>query len=243
MQTVHAKVWRTTHANQGGAFWLAALSILLALALIRVSASADIAGTAMQYDAATKTVTLHLIGAETNANGGFNFNSYSEGAMTITVPTGWKVDGDFIVDSPIPHSVIVTPFDQHDGSGDLTAAFTGAATPQYLNGIAKGDKAQTFSFVADKAGKYALVCGVPGHASAGMWDTFIVSDSATVPTISPAQTATKAPAGNAAAPEAGAHKGGPGFLTGWLLPFILLVVIMVIAGSIAVFFTQRSRRR
>ncbi len=43
---------------------------------------------------------------------------------------------------------------------------------------------QKFSFIADKAGKYAIVCGVPGHDAAGMWDTLVVSDSAATATIS-----------------------------------------------------------
>jgi hypothetical protein len=40
-----------------------------------------------------------------------------------------------------------------------------------------------FSFTADKAGQYAFVCGVPGHAAGGMWDEFDVSDSAKNVTI------------------------------------------------------------
>ncbi len=41
----------------------------------------------------------------------------------------------------------------------------------------------TLSFIADKTGKYAIVCGVAGHAAMGMWDTFVVSDLVNIPTI------------------------------------------------------------
>jgi uncharacterized cupredoxin-like copper-binding protein len=32
-----------------------------------------------------------------------------------------------------------------------------------------------FNFVPNKAGKYAIVCAVPGHAAGGMWDVFMVT--------------------------------------------------------------------
>lgn len=32
---------------------------------------------------------------------------------------------------------------------------------------------------AAKAGKYLMICGVPGHAAAGMWDNFVVSKTVT----------------------------------------------------------------
>jgi uncharacterized cupredoxin-like copper-binding protein len=36
-----------------------------------------------------------------------------------------------------------------------------------------------FSFVANKAGTYAIVCAVPGHAVAGMWDVLKVTRGGT----------------------------------------------------------------
>ena len=35
------------------------------------------------------------------------------------------------------------------------------------------------TFTADKAGEYALICYVPGHAAAGMWINFTVADGGT----------------------------------------------------------------
>jgi uncharacterized cupredoxin-like copper-binding protein len=32
-----------------------------------------------------------------------------------------------------------------------------------------------FTFVANKVGKYAIVCAVPGHDVGGMWDVFQVT--------------------------------------------------------------------
>jgi uncharacterized cupredoxin-like copper-binding protein len=37
-------------------------------------------------------------------------------------------------------------------------------------------------FTANKAGTYLIVCGVPGHATSGMYIRFVVSSDATAPT-------------------------------------------------------------
>ncbi len=136
----------------------------------------------MTADAANKTVTFNLIGAEGNEAGGFNFNGFAKGAMALQVPTGWKVHLTLRVDSDTPHSALVVPWGQRQAS-TFTPAFPDSASPDYKSGIAKGAPPQEFTFTADKAGRYALVCGVPAHDTAGMWDEFDVVDNAAAPQV------------------------------------------------------------
>jgi sulfocyanin len=131
-------------------------------------------------DAASKTVTVNLVAGEGSAAGGFNFNGYANGDMQVQVPTGWTVKVSYIVESSLPHSTLIAPWDERK-AGSLSAAFTGSAAADFRSGIEKGDDPQTFSFTADKAGQYAIVCGVPGHDSAGMWDEFDVIDNLAAP--------------------------------------------------------------
>lgn len=129
-----------------------------------------------------KAVTLDIIGGQGNAGSGFNFNGYSKGDMIVEVPEGWRVSVDFTVDSSLSHSIIITPWSQRQ-AGSFTKAFSGASIPNYSSGIHKGDPAAHFSFQASKAGKYAMVCAVPGHDDLGMWDQFDVVSGLAKPEV------------------------------------------------------------
>ncbi|MCL6599220.1 MAG: hypothetical protein K6T81_10820 [Alicyclobacillus macrosporangiidus] len=133
----------------------------------------------MTVNAGTKTVTFLLIAGYNNADGGFNFNGYTNGGMTFTVPKGWTVKINFQNNSTVPHSAVVVPYNKRSAD---TPAIPGASSPNPEQGVGKGVK-QTFSFKAVTAGKYAIVCAVPGHEEAGMWITFVVSDTATAPSV------------------------------------------------------------
>ena len=43
------------------------------------------------------------------------------------------------------------------------------------------DDTDDFRFVANREGKFWLFCGVTGHGYSGMWDYFVVSKEATLP--------------------------------------------------------------
>ncbi len=166
--------------------FLAALALTAGL-LIGCSASGKLTpykgpDNILSADPADKEVTVNLVGAEGNKASGFNFNGYANGNLVIRVPEGWKVRVTFKVDSQTPHSALITPWDQRTASA-FTPAFPNAKTPDYVAGISEGAPAQEFSFTADKAGKYALVCGVPGHDTAGMWDEFDVVSGNAAPEV------------------------------------------------------------
>jgi len=133
-------------------------------------------------DAASKSVTVTLVAGEGPAASGFNFDGYANGDMAVQLPTGWTVKVSFTVASSTPHSVLIVPWNERKAA-IFHPAFAGAATPDYRSGIERGDPAQGFSFTADKAGEYAIVCGVPGHDDLGMWDTFDVVDNLAAPRV------------------------------------------------------------
>lgn len=149
----------------------AAGTVMLAIPAVSANAAQTRAPHWVVWNAKTHTATLTIIAGY---KGGFDFNGYSKGKMTITVPNGAHVNVVFSNDSAIPHSALFTPYNKRTSTGRYPLAFKGATSPNATSGVAKG-KTQKFSFVANKAGTYALVCAVPGHAIAGMWDTFVVA--------------------------------------------------------------------
>ena len=139
---------------------------------------------------AAKTVELTLVAGKTTAGGGFNFNGYSNGKLTLTVPVGWSVIVHYQNWSALRHSFDVIPFTgKQPDPPPPPPIFKGAATKDPISGIGVG-KEETITFVADKAGKYEFLCGVAGHAPAGMWDYLLVSSTAKAPSVQPAGAAT-----------------------------------------------------
>lgn len=137
----------------------------------------------LQYNLSSKTVNLELIASDTGANGGFNFDGYSLGQMTVTIPSGWTVNVTYQNNTnSTGHSAMIVPYAQHTAPSGFTPAFSGSSTPNPDVGITSG-QTQTMHFVATTPGKYAIICGVSGHADAGMWDTFVVSSTAVYPSV------------------------------------------------------------
>ena len=135
---------------------------------------------------AAKTVELTLIAGKTSANQSFNFNGFSNGQMTLTVPTGWKVIVHYQNFSPLRHSFDVIPYTgKQPDAPPPPPVFKGATTRDPVSGIGVG-REETITFVADKAGKYEYLCGVAGHAPAGMWNYLMVSPTAKSPSVRPA---------------------------------------------------------
>lgn len=157
-------------------------------------AAAMVPGTASL--AAAHTVDISIVAGKDAAGGGFDFNGYRNGAMTITVPVGWQVAVHFVNANDLPHSVAVLPVGADKSPAPSgNPVFSGATTKDLAGGLPKGGK-QTFTFEASKAGTYEFVCGVSGHAIAGMWDKLVVSSTAEAPSVTPAGAATISVGGN-----------------------------------------------
>jgi len=146
------------------------------------NASSNSSSTSSKWMTVNKTSKSIDLKLEAGVNSGFNFNGYPIGNMTVTVPMGWKVNVNFKNDSPAYNSAMIVTSDQMTKSSGFTPAFSGASTPKSDTGVAQGTT-QTFSFTADKVGKYDIISAIPGHISSGMWDSFVVSSSATSPTL------------------------------------------------------------
>lgn len=121
----------------------------------------------MKLGDAPKTLKITLVATFTDHNYGMNFNGFSHGKATYTIPVGWKVDVHFINPSPVPHSAIVI---ERSDTKKLQVAepyFEGGATEKHLQGLAL--TTADFSFTPDEEGEFALACGFPAHAVAGHW--------------------------------------------------------------------------
>jgi len=161
---------------------------LLGIGLALVAAALFVPGNPV-LGATRHTVQVRIVAGETPADGGLNFNGFAHGGMTVTVPVGWKVAVEFENASALPHSLEVVPYTSTQSAAPPDKpAFAGAATKNLTTGLPHGART-TVSFVASKPGTYEFVCGVPGHAVAGMWDRLVVSATAKKPSIAPAAAA------------------------------------------------------
>jgi hypothetical protein len=140
------------------------------------------AGTAqdkwLSYDAATKTVTFELIGGPA----GFQFNGYSSGGATLTVPSKATVVMNFINKDGTPHSAEVI-----SGEGPLPnaggdPAIPRAYTTQLIQGLPQ-EGTDVMRFQVPESGTYRIFCGVPGHGLSGMWIWMKIDPAAKVPTF------------------------------------------------------------
>jgi len=172
----------------------AVIGLRISTVLAAVLAAVTCAGAGWQGQAGTlkaaNTVEFTLIaGKTTNNSSFFNFNGFSNGKMTLTVPTGWTVVVHYRNFSPLRHSFDVIPYTgKQPDAPPPPPVFKGATTKDPVSGIGVG-KEETITFLADKAGKYEYLCGVTGHAQAGMWNYLVVSSTAKAPSVRPAGAA------------------------------------------------------
>ena len=134
----------------------------------------------MWFSPPTKTVHIALNASVGGNNGGMNFNGGSRGSATITVPAGWKVRMHFTNLDAIPHSAIIITERDPLPAIPQDPAFAGAYTRDHTSGLATS-QSDDLSFAAARAGKYILLCGVPGHGPSGMWVRFEVAGDAKAP--------------------------------------------------------------
>ncbi len=140
-------------------------------------------GASIVWDASTKTATIPLVSGLTPNAGGWNFDGYARGETSIIVPLGTKVVMKFYNDDIVPHSaVVVAGTASSVPSAPGAPVFAGATTTRADNGLMTGG-ADDMRFTADKAGKYLIVCGIPGHAQSGMWVWFEVSSRVNAPSV------------------------------------------------------------
>lgn len=134
----------------------------------------------MQVDDSNQTVSMEVIAAKTSANSNWNFNGYASGDATITVPRGYEITIEFSNEDPaVAHSLGIDELmDRWPATFKAPEpVFEGAITtnPTSMSRATAPGSSETINFTADQAGEYAMVCYIPGHATAGMWIHFNVS--------------------------------------------------------------------
>jgi sulfocyanin SoxE-like protein len=130
----------------------------------------------VKWDPATKTVTFRLVA------GPFDFNHFTNGGGTLTVPAGSTNVWNFLQNDGTPHSAEVA-----SGTGPLPnsggdPAIPRAYTNKVVEGMAQGET-DVIRFTAPDTGSYRIICGVPGHALSGMWIWLKIDPAAKVPTF------------------------------------------------------------
>jgi sulfocyanin len=130
---------------------------------------------------------VQVVAAATSNDSGFNFDGYAKGKANFVVPEGWTITLEFSNKSSTPHSVEITgslklPLTPVIPAGGVApVAIPGVATVAHGLTASSGTVADGFS--SNAPGRYYLVCGVPGHVQAGMWDYLTVSAGAKQPSI------------------------------------------------------------
>ena len=136
----------------------------------------------LKWNADTKTVTFQLIAGVPAAASPFNFNGYTDGKLTLVVPAGATVVMPFVNEDGVPHSAEVA-----SGTGPVPnmggdAAIPRAYTINLLEGLPQGGK-DVMRFTAAPNATFRIICGVPGHAPAGMFIDMKVDPDAKEPAM------------------------------------------------------------
>ena len=120
-------------------------------------------------DSAGRTVMLTLeVTAPAGAPSAL-INGYRAGEARIVVPLGWTVKWDWrSADSTAPHSLVVMVQREKIPLEGGRPSFSNAMSRMITAGLGPGQTDQT-TFLADEAGWYWMLCGVPGHAIKGEW--------------------------------------------------------------------------
>lgn len=136
----------------------------------------------LSVDSAARTVTLSLeVTAPPGAPSAL-INGSRAGQARIVVPLNWTVKWNWRnADSTARHSLVWMVQREKLPLEGGQAAFSNAMTRTPVEGLPVGQTDQT-TFVAEEAGWFWLLCGVPSHALNGEWLELRVDPEATTAT-------------------------------------------------------------
>ena len=157
---------------------------VLAEAQTATGVPAALDSTFLKWNPTTRAATFKLVaGIPGKAKSPFNFDGYTDGELTLTVPEGSTVVMNFVNEDGTPHSAQVIP----DKLPIPNMALDQPAIPRAYSKAAGEGIAQfgtdVLRFKAAPAGSYLIFCGVPGHGLSGMWIRFKVNADATTPSL------------------------------------------------------------
>ena len=157
--------------------WLPCIAIHLAAAPL-VAQTGELPAW-IRADPAAQVVDLELTATRPAGSTSILLNGERNGGLQIVVPRGWTVRWTWTnADSSAHHSLVVMAEREKLPIEGGSAAFTNAMTRSVKGGIPPGGKDVT-SFVAEDAGWFWMLCGVPGHAIAGEYIGLRVDPGAT----------------------------------------------------------------
>jgi plastocyanin len=136
----------------------------------------------LTIDSATKTATLTLEVTRPPDAPSALINGYRNGQARIVVPVGWTVKWNWRNADTASHSLVVMVQREKVPLEGGRPTFSNAMTRMVTEGLPPGQTDQT-TFVAEEAGWYWLMCGVPGHALAGEWLELRVDPEPQLPSV------------------------------------------------------------
>lgn len=120
-------------------------------------------------DSAAGTVSLALEALPGGPGGIATLNGHHHGDLQLVVPLGWTVRWNWVNrDSSASHSLVVMAEREKLPTEGGRPALDNALSRAVTAGLKPGQRDVT-SFVADQAGWYWMLCGVPEHAIRGEW--------------------------------------------------------------------------
>ena len=142
----------------------------------------------VEYNRSSRTVYIDIIATRaatvdstTVAGDTLSFNGSRTGEHSLTVPLGWNVVGQFVNRDPVQaHSAIVIEEAYPLPNVPPPAAFPQAFTRGVEDGLSHNARDE-ITFIANREGRYLIVCGVPGHAEGGQRMQLVVTSEVNVP--------------------------------------------------------------
>jgi hypothetical protein len=137
----------------------------------------------LDRDSTAPAVMLRLeVTAPAGAPSGL-INGYRAGEARIVLPLGWTVKWNWhSADATASHSLVVMVQREKIPLEGGRPSFSNAMTRMVTEGLRPGQSDET-TFVADEAGWYWMLCGVPGHAIKGEWLELRVDSEARLPSV------------------------------------------------------------
>jgi sulfocyanin len=140
--------------------------------------------TFLRWNATTRTATFKLVaGIPGRAKSPFNFDGFTDGELTLTIPLNATVVLNFVNEDGTPHSAQVIP----DARPIPNMAMDQPGIPRaYSKAVSEGIAqfgTDVIRFKAAPAGAYLIFCGVPGHGLSGMWIRLRVSADSQQPSM------------------------------------------------------------
>jgi hypothetical protein len=134
-------------------------------------------------DSAGRTVTLTLEAAPGGPDGIATLSGNHHGGVQVVVPLDWTVKWTWVNrDSTQSHSLVVMAEREKLPMEGGRPALDNAMSRAVTTGLKAGQRDVT-TFLADQAGWYWILCGVPSHAIRGEWIGLKVDREAQMPAV------------------------------------------------------------